>query len=149
MLETRATIIEIKADHAIVAANQVSGCEQCDGKGCGSSKVAQMFCNKPRQFEVDNPIGAKLGDDVIISVADGAVLRGISLLYLMPIAFLVLGGGLASMFASSTQGSDVYVACGGGIGLLLGFVAARWVSMWQSRLQNRPFIARQWVEVSK
>lgn len=147
MLETRATIVQIRNDRAMVNAHQVSGCEQCNGQGCGSSKVAQLFCTKPRYFEVDNPIGAQPGDEVIVSVADGAVLRGIALMYVLPILFMVVGAGLASWGIGTQDHSDLYVACGGGVALLLGFLVVRLVSKWQSRVQNRPYVARKWVKI--
>lgn len=147
MLETRATIVQIRNDRAMVNAHQVGGCEQCNGQGCGSSKVAQLFCTKPRYFEVDNPIGAQPGDEVIVSVADGAVLRGIALMYVLPILFMVVGAGLASWGIGTHDHSDLYVACGGGVALLLGFLVVRLVSKWQSRVQNRPYVARKWVKI--
>jgi sigma-E factor negative regulatory protein RseC len=148
MLETRATVLQIHDRSAFVRANQVSGCEQCNGQGCGSSKVAQLFCSQPRQFEVDNPIGAVVGDEVIVSVADGAVLRGIGLLYVLPLVLLVLGGGMASMLAEPSGQSDVYVAIGSVAGLLLGFIAAKWIAARLGRRQNQPYIARRWTEKS-
>ena len=149
MLETRATIVQIHDGRAMVNANQVSGCEQCNGQGCGSSKVAQLFCSKPRYFEVDNPIAAQPGDEVIVSVADGAVLRGIGLAYLLPIISMVLGAGLASWLSGTTENGDLYVAGGGVLGLVIGFWTSHRLAMRLSRSQNRPFVARRWVEIVK
>lgn len=149
MLETRATVVNIHGHSAVVKANQVSGCEQCNGQGCGSSKVAQLFCSQPRQFEVENCIDAAVGDEVVISVADGAVLRGIGLLYVLPLVLMVSGGGLASMMDHQAGQGDTYIALGSVAGLLLGFIAAKWVSARQGRLQNRPFIARRWTAKSQ
>lgn len=143
MLETRATVVQIYSQSALVQANQVSGCEQCNGQGCGSSKVAQLFCSKPRQFEVGNPIGAAVGDEVVVSVADGAVLRGIGLVYLLP---LVLGGGLSSVIGAQSGQNDAFVALGSVAGLSLGFVAAKWIAARLSQHQNQPYITRQWAE---
>lgn len=149
MLETRATIIQIHADRATVQADQINGCEQCNGQGCGSSKVAQLFCNKPRYFEVDNPIAAQPGEEVIVSVADGAVLRGISLAYLLPILLMVSGAGLASSLPGLPARSEQYVAGGAILGLILGFWLAKRLAMRLSRERNRPFVARRFVEVVK
>ncbi|MDD4977830.1 MAG: SoxR reducing system RseC family protein [Gallionella sp.] len=149
MLETRATIVQIHDGRAMVNANQVSGCEQCNGQGCGSSKVAQLFCSKPRYFEVDNPIAAQPGDEVIVSVADGAVLRGIGLAYLLPIISMVLGAGLASWLSGTTANGDLYVADGGMLGLVIGFWTSHSLAKRLSRSQNRPFVARRWVEIVK
>jgi len=149
MLETRATIVQVHNGSAMVNANQVSGCEQCNGQGCGSSKVAQLFCNKPRYFEVDNPIGAQPGEEVIVSVADGAVLRGIGLAYLLPILSMVLAAGLASWMANLLENSELYVAGGAVLGLIVGFGISRRLALRLSRTQNRPYVARRWVEVNK
>ncbi|HEX5337249.1 MAG TPA: SoxR reducing system RseC family protein, partial [Gallionella sp.] len=97
MLETRAIVVQVDGPFALVRANQGNGCGQCNGKGCGTGKLSQMFCSKPRQFQVDNPIDAKVGDEVIVSVADGAVLRGIGLVYLLPLLLLVAGAMLAGI----------------------------------------------------
>lgn len=150
MLETRATIVQIHDGRAMVNANQVSGCEQCNGQGCGSSKVAQLFCSKPRYFEVDNPIAAQPGDEVIVSVADGAVLRGIGLAYLLPIISMVIGAGLASYLSdATTENGDLYVAGGCVMGLVIGFWMSQKFALRLSRAQNRPFVARRWVEIAK
>jgi positive regulator of sigma E activity len=74
------------------------------------------------------------------------VLRGIGLLYVLPLILMVLGGGLASMMSNQSVPSDAYVATGGVAGLMLGFVVAKWVSARQARLINRPFIARRWTD---
>lgn len=147
MLETRAIIIQTKQGRATVAANQVSGCEQCNGQGCGSSKVAQLFCSKPRYYEVDNRIGAQAGDEVIVSVADGAVLRGIALVYVLPIFSLVLGAGGASSLVGAAGQGDIYAACGGLLGLLFGFLLGKWLSTRLDRGQDRPYVAKKWAEV--
>lgn len=148
MLETRATVMQIHDRSAVVRANQVSGCEQCNGQGCGSSKVAQLFCSQPRQFEVENTIGASVGEEVIISVADGAVLRGIALVYVLPLVLMVLCGGVAGMLSHTAEQSDLYATAGGVAGLLLGFLSAKWIASRQARRHSRAFIARRWSEVT-
>jgi sigma-E factor negative regulatory protein RseC len=100
MLETRAIVIQILKSHALVQANQGNGCEQCNGKGCGAGKLAQLFCSKPRLFQVENPINAGVGDQVIISVAEGAVLRGIGMVYLLPLILLLGGAMLGNLWAA-------------------------------------------------
>lgn len=144
MLETRAIVVQVKGSHALVQANQGNGCEQCNGKGCGSGKLAQMFCSKPRQFEVDNPIDARVSDEVIVSVADGAVLQGIGLVYLLPLMLLLAGAALGSAWAMQPAQRDVYAGIGALTGLLLGFVAARWLAARRSLRGSRPYIARQY-----
>jgi len=146
MLETRAIVIQILKSHALVQANQGNGCEQCNGKGCGTGKLAQLFCSKPRLFQVENPINASVGDQVIISVADGAVLSGIGVVYLLPLLLLLGGAMLGNLWAAQTGQRDAYAAAGALLGLVIGFVLARWIASGQVRRRFQPYIARQWQE---
>jgi sigma-E factor negative regulatory protein RseC len=146
MLETRAVIMQVEGQNAIVQANQVSGCEQCNGKGCGTGKLSQLFCSKPRQFRVDNPINASIGDQVIILVAEGAVLRGIGLVYLLPLVLLLMGAMFGNVLAGQSMQSDGYAAAGALFGLAFGFAIAKWISLRQIRSRFQPYIARQWQE---
>lgn len=143
MLETRAIVVQVDGQYAFVLANQGNGCGQCDGKGCGTGKLSQLFCGKPRQFRVDNPANASVGDEVIVSVAEGAVLRGIGLVYLLPLLLLAAGAMLGSLLAAQAEQRDIYAAVGALSGLVAGFVFAKWVSARQPRRQNLPYIARQ------
>jgi sigma-E factor negative regulatory protein RseC len=144
MLETRAVVLEVDKLIAQVQANQGNGCSACNGKGCGSGKLTQLFCSKPRQFQVANRIGAQVGDDVIISVPDGAVMRGVGIVYLLPLVLMFAGASLLGSLAVQGAQRDGYAAAGALSGLVLGFLAARWLSSRQSRQQ--PFIARQYSE---
>lgn len=136
MLETRAIVVHREGQSTQVRASVASGCSACNGKGCGSGKLTQLFCSKPRQFAVDNSIDAGVGDEVIVSVPNGAVLRGISLVYLLPLLLMFAG---AAMLAGSGDG---YAALGASIGLLAGFALARRLSA-RSR---QPYIARLYRE---
>lgn len=140
MLETRAIVVQKDSRVTLVESAAADGCSVCEGKGCGSSKVTQLFCNKPRQFSVDNRINASVGDEVIVSVAEGSVLRGIGLVYLLPLALMFAGATLAGSWAQQESQRDGYTAVGALLGLLVGFVLARWLSVRQTR--NQPYIER-------
>lgn len=142
MLETRAVVVEIDGQHALVQADQANGCGQCEGKGCGVGKLSRLFCSKPRQFQVNNPINAGVGDEVIVSVVEGAVMRGIGLVYLMPLALLVMGAMLGSIWAQQPGQRDSYAAVGALSGLLAGFAIAKWISLRQTGSRFQPYIAR-------
>ena len=151
MLETRAIVVSTEGRFAWVKADQGSGCEQCNGKGCGAGKLAQLFCSKPRQFRVDNSIHASIADEVIISVAEGAVLRGIGLVYLLPLLLLVIGAMLGNLWFENSgtvqnEQRDAYAAVGALSGLVSGFILAKWFSLRQTQSHLRPYVARLWRE---
>ncbi len=142
MLETRAIVVQTDKQVTLVQASQGNGCGQCDGKGCGTGKLSQLFCSKPRQFAVDNRINASVGDEVIVSVAEGAVLRGIGLVYLLPLVLLFVGATWGGSLAVQDGQRDAYAAIGALSGLVIGFVFAKWFSSRRASRHNHPFIAR-------
>ncbi len=146
MLETRAVVIGVDKQIALVIASQGNGCGECNGKGCGSGKLSQLFCSKPRQFKVENRINATVGDEVIVTVVDGAVMRGIGLVYILPLILLLLGAILFGNLAEQSVQRDAYSAAGALLGLVVGFVLARWNSVRQQGRRNNPYIARLWSE---
>jgi len=146
MLETRARVVKTEGLHALVRADQSNGCNQCNGKGCGAGKLSQLFCSRPREFQVKNVINASVGDEVIVSVEDGAVLRGIGFVYLLPLLLLLFGALLGSTFSQQPEMSDNYAALGAFFGLVTGFFYAKWKVFKQSGSQFQPYISRQFKE---
>ena len=139
MLETQVVVMQVENQRTFVR-SQFGGCAQCKGKGCTASKLSQLFCNKPRQFLVDNQIDARVGDQVVVVVENGAVLRGIGLVYLLPLLCLFAGAALSSIFTSQVMQADYYTAVGAFVGLAIGFVVSRKIA--SGRSQQLPYIAR-------
>lgn len=129
MLETRAIVVHLQGNEALVEAKGGGGCGQCDSeKGCGSGKLSQMFCSKPRQFKVHNEANAGVGDEVQITLPDGVLLRSSVIMYVMPLSLLLSGGMLGAHWSSDATVRDIYAAIGSLLGLVVGFVLARWIS---------------------
>lgn len=141
MLETRATVINVDGSSAMVQSSQATGCGQCDGKGCGTSKLSRLFCSQPRQFKVRNPVHADVGDEVIIAIVEGSVMRGIGLVYLLPLLLMFLGALLGNAIAEP-QSADRNAASGAMLGLAVGFLAVRMISKRLSGNRYQPYIAR-------
>lgn len=143
MLETSAIVVQVEGQLTLVKPDQ-SGCGQCKGKGCGASKLSQLFCRTPRQFHVENPINADVGDRVIISIGDGAVLKGVGLIYALPLLLLIAGALLGDTFAIAQR--DVYAAIGAVIGLATGFIVIKLTFLRHGRSRFSPYIARKVTE---
>ena len=146
MLETRAIIMQLEGQYAVVKANRPTGCELCQGKGCGASKLSQLFCNTPPQLKVNNSINACIGDEVVIAVAEGALLRVISMVYILPLLLLVVGMMLGSIGAEAAGQRDAYASVGAVLGLVGGFGIAKWMVLHQARSRFQPYMARKWVK---
>ena len=57
-------------------------CHKCSG--CGSSQQTMLF-------RVENPIGAKPGDWVVIEAKSSAVLKAAAMLYIVPLVLFITG----------------------------------------------------------
>ncbi len=57
-------------------------CHKCSG--CGAAQESLLF-------RADNPIGARIGDTVVVRSESGPVLRGAMVLYLLPMVLFFLG----------------------------------------------------------
>lgn len=84
-------------------------CHQCSG--CGSTPQTMVL-------RVENPIGAKVGDWVVIEAKTGAVLKAAAALYILPLV-LFIGGYL---LGEHLWQMGIPVSLGG---LLLGFVLVK------------------------
>lgn len=128
MIETQGVITAIEGDFALVEVKN-SGCGRChETGGCGGNSTSQLFCSTPRQFRVVNGVGAELGETVAITVADGAISRSVVILYLLPLAFLILGALLGAALAG--EGSRDRFAL---FGALIGGGAAWWLAAYLQR----------------
>lgn len=142
MLDTRAIVVRLEGKEAVVEAVHGGGCGACAGGSCSSGSMSKMLCVKPRQFRVLNEIGARIGDEVEVSVAEGALLRSALTLYALPMALLFVGAVVGSSWAGAS-GHDAGAAAGAAAGLLLGFVLARIITLRQGgRAASSPVITR-------
>lgn len=130
MLETRAIVVSLDGNDALVESLQGGGCGNCDSEnGCGSGKLSQLFCSEPRRFRVRNEANAQVGSMVQIALADGLLMRSALLVYLLPLMLLLVGAVVGAGLVNDGQDKDFYSALGGLTGLIAGFVIARKLSM--------------------
>ncbi len=96
-----------------------SGCHESSG-GCRSCLTSAKMVSS-----VNNPLGARTGDLVKISLPTKKLYKGAAVLYLLPI-FGLIAGAFAGLWIASVQGwSDTTASTiGGMIGLGAGFGGA-------------------------
>ncbi len=139
MLETRAIVVRAEGENAVVEAVHGGGCGACAGGSCSSASMSKMLCVKPRQFRVRNAIGARPGEEVEVSVAQGVLLRSALTLYALPMALLFVGAATGSGWAGAGV-QDAGAAVGALAGLSLGFILVRIIS--SRRAPALPVITR-------
>lgn len=127
MNESPAVVRALDGDFAVVEVAAVSSaCGRCQERdGCATSVLD--FGASPRRYSIRNTVGARAGDEVLVTVADGGVLKAALLSYLMPVAAALVGGAAGS----TLWGGDLASAIGVGGGLVAGFVLLRF---WNRRI---------------
>lgn len=113
----QAVVRLVDAGEALVEVAQ-GGCGRCHEKGgCGGQQLTQMFCSGPRQYRVDNAIGAAIGDRVTVAVAPGSLRQSANLAYGLPVLALVAGA-----LAGGALAGDGGAMLGGAVGLVTAFI---------------------------
>ena len=127
MNEMRAIVLALRGDQAEIAPVGNFGCSHCNsGNGCGSGKLAQMFCsNKPRRFSAMNSVQARVGDEVNVVLPEGLLLRSSLLMYSLPLGLLLGGAVLGASLGGTAAERDGLALLGALTGLLAGFAASR------------------------
>jgi sigma-E factor negative regulatory protein RseC len=122
MSEMPGVVIRIEAGHAVVELGpRAAGCGRChEPGGCGSTAIGAA--KQKRHYRLPNDIGVRVGDDVVLIIADGSLLKISMLAYLLPVTLLIAGAAIGSSLAPN---SDAFALAGAGVGLALGLVVLR------------------------
>lgn len=145
MLETEGVVVRSGEDGAYVETTRASSCGTCSSqKSCGTSTMGHLLGSKRMSFRVLNPIGASVGEHVVIGLEESALLRSSLLSYVLPLTLLMAGALLGSQLAPASAAKDLYSVVGAGAGLGLGIAALKWVA-WKTREQKQfqPVILRR------
>lgn len=117
MTESEAIVTRLDGEHLWLDAS--GGCSSCESSGgCGLSDG-----HGKRPQRVRNTVGARVGDSVILSVPDGAVLKATLWSYLMPLGLTIAGAASGQAF-----GGEAGAVAGALGGLTVGWGALRIVS---------------------
>ncbi len=88
-------------------------------RGCGNSIWGKLFAHKSASFKAQNRINAKVGDSVVVGINESALLKSALLLYIVPLATMLISAILATQLLYDTNGNAMLGAV---VGLVLGFV---------------------------
>jgi len=92
-----AYVAEIHGDQALVVSERASSCGGCAGKAsCNTLGSWKEGSGKGRilSLRIQNTLAARIGDEVILEVADGLLLKTAFRLYAMPMILFIFIGGL-------------------------------------------------------
>jgi sigma-E factor negative regulatory protein RseC len=123
MIEEQVVIISISNDGAWVEGIQQSACGSCSAKaGCGQHAMRQLGRKVTLWLPLQDINEFTVGQQVVVGLPEGAILRSTLVLYGLPLIALVLGA-IVGHFAAGEIGSIISSV----LAMVLGFqLARRW-----------------------
>lgn len=125
-------VVAVEPDSLWVEVIQTSACQSCQArKGCGQAALAKVFSARRQHVRAVLAAGDSAGryavnDRVEISIADSTILRGVGLVYVLPLLMLVGGALLGQHWFAPVEGQVALTALAG---FALGIAGVRlWLS---------------------
>ena len=114
MLEESARVVSATGNQAVVALVRSEACGSC-----GARSICHPTAEGAMQMQVGNPIGARPGDNVVVTLPPEALLKASAMAYMFPAVTAVAGAAIGW----SRTGTDAGAMAGAGLGLLVAFIA--------------------------
>lgn len=143
MIEEHAFVVETGAGYVWVETQRRSACGACStNESCGTATLAKVWSGRRTRIRALSELPLHPGDEVIVGLAEGALLRGAVLAYLLPLALLLAGALLGqAVFASAGEEPVILL---GALGLGLGFLILRALSQrFQNDTRLQPVVLRR------
>ena len=123
MIEETGRVVEVQDEFAWIESERRSTCGGCSVRsGCGTAALARVLGQRRVRLRVLNHINARVGDMVVVGIAESGLVRGSLAVYVVPLAAF-LGGALAGQFVGDyffAAGSDIAAISGAFAGLAAG-----------------------------
>ena len=146
MIEETARVIAVENDQLLLEAQTRAACHTCSARpGCGTSVLSKWVGRRFTRFKVYNSINASVGDEVVVGLAETALLKGSVLIYLMPLLAMIVFAVLAESLipAESTyRDLTVLLVAVAGFGLML-VCSKRLLASRSNRSRLTPVILRK------
>ena len=146
MIEEYARVIAVENDQLLLEAETRAACNACAARqGCGTSVLSKWVGRKFTRFQAPNTVNARVGDEVVVGLAEEAMLTGSLLVYLLPLLAMIAFALLAdSLIATDVAWRDllVVVAAVAGFALML-LVSRLLLSTSSNRSRLTPVIIRK------
>lgn len=121
MIEQRGRVLRAEGGRAQIAPDPDRSCGSCATQGgCSTKWLTALFPKRDLTFVVDNRIGARPGDAVVVGVDEQLLQRSSLLLYALPLAGLLAGGVLGESVFSML---GAHPELGGVLGGLTALIA--------------------------
>ena len=130
MIEESGRVVAVESGAGWIETIRHTACQSCSArKGCGHSLMdSQRAGARARVRAMSDDATLACGDQVVVGIPEGALVRGAVMLYLMPLVLMFLAALLgAALPAGPLPGGDLSAPLGVA-GLVIGFLINRWYS---------------------
>lgn len=108
----------VQADEVWVQVGK-AGCGRCDEPGgCGGVSIAQSLCGKEKQYRFVDNLGLKPGENVIVGIPSGALVRSVNYSYTLPLFLVMCFAGVGASYYQRDP------TLGGVVGVVVGLFVA-------------------------
>jgi sigma-E factor negative regulatory protein RseC len=146
MIEQQARVINVKGDQLELEAETYSSCNACDVKsGCGTSVLAKWVGKKFTRFSVVNTVDAKVGDQVVVGMAERALVSGSLVIYLWPLlGMIVFALASDAVLLQDADYRDLIIALSGTVGFVFSLgLCRRYLEKGNFREHLTPVVIRK------
>lgn len=139
MIEETGQIVDVQGEFAWVESERTNTCGKCSVRqGCGTGAIAKVLGRRRVRMRVLNRIEARVGDHVVIGIAESGLVRGSLAVYAAPLCGLFAGAlagyALAGHFYPGWPADPVTIG-----GALAGFVCGLvWLRGFSRRTETHP-----------
>lgn len=128
MMEEYARVVALQPGFVWAETERKTACGACSlNKGCGSAVLARLMGVRRTRIKALNVLPVAVGDEVVLGLAEDALIRGSLVLYALPL-FTLLLGAFAGEYVSTLlrlEPDETWVVLFALTGLAGGFVAVR------------------------
>jgi len=91
--QTLGTVVKVEGERVWIQTVRTSTCGACGVKGaCGTHVLARLFSERNAPIELTSPLPLKVGDQVMLSLSEHALLKQSLWAYGAPLAGFFIGG---------------------------------------------------------
>ncbi|MEW5789007.1 MAG: SoxR reducing system RseC family protein [Pseudomonadota bacterium] len=126
MIETRVRVLSARDGNLLVEPTEAGGCTACHSRDtCGISGLGRYFSGRRQPIAIACEGHVQAGEERVLAVPEGDLLRAGLLAYLLPALLAVFGAVLGEGRFAHDAGGALGALAGAALGLLLARILSR------------------------
>ena len=119
MLEESARVVETAEGYLWVETKSRSACARCASSSCTTSVISKLFMVRHNLLQLENSLGAKKGQQVVIGIPDDLLVKASVWAYLLPLLIMLIITALAKAIGMHEVFQSLIALGGLAVGFLI------------------------------